>query len=87
MLRNIDFRHSMYSSASLKFQTKVETADSLAAQAREHCAAASNLYKHLWHGYQVTRNGRKQYINGDITKLRYAYGLTDMENRLAGGQL
>ena len=82
-LRNLDFRHAMYNSTSLKFQTKVETADSLAAQAREYCDAAKNLYEHhLWHGHQVSRTGRKQYINGDITKLRFAHGLTAVEKKL-----
>ena len=82
-LRNLDFRHAMYASPSLKFQTKVETADSLAAQARDYCDAAKNLYQHhLWHGFQLSRTGRKQYINGDITKLRFAYGLTAVEKKL-----
>ena len=82
-LRNLDFRHSMYRSPSLKFQTGIETADALATQAREYAAAATNLYKHhLWHGYQISRTGRKQFINGDITKLRYAHGLTDVEKKL-----
>ena len=82
-LRNLDFRHSMYAGSSLKFQTKVETADALAAQARDYCQAAMNLYQHhLWHGYQISRTGRKQYINGDITKLPFAHGLTAVEKRL-----
>ena len=82
-LRNLDFRHAMYAGSSLKFQTKVETADSLAAQAKDFCEAARNLYQHhLWHGYQVSRTGRKQYINGDITKLRFAHGLTAVEKKL-----
>ena len=82
-LRNLDFRHAMYASPSLKFQTKVETADSLAAQARDYCDAARNLYQHhLWHGFQLSRTGRKQYINGDITKLRFAHGLTAVEKKL-----
>jgi len=82
-LRNLDFRHSMYAGSSLKFQTRVETADSLAAQARDYCEAAKNLYQHhLWHGYQLTRTGRKQYINGDITKLPFAHGLTVVEKEL-----
>ena len=73
----------MYASPSLKFQTKVETADSLAAQARDYCDAARNLYRHhLWHGYQMSRAGRKQFTNGDITKLRYAHGLTPVEKKL-----
>ena len=82
-LRNLDFRHSMYAGSSLKFQTKVETADALAAQARDYCQAAMNLYQHhLWHGYQISRTGRKQYINGDITKLPFAHGLTAVEKKL-----
>ena len=82
-LRNLDFRHSMYAGSSLKFQTKVETADALAAQARDYCQAAMNLYQHhLWHGYQLSRTGRKQYINGDITKLQFAHGLTAVEKKL-----
>ena len=73
----------MYASPSLKFQTSVETADSLAAQARDYCDAAKNLYQHhLWHGYMLSRTGRKRYINGDITKLRYAHGLTAVEKKL-----
>ena len=65
-LRNLDFRHSMYSSPSLKFQTQVETEDTRALQARELCDAARHLYEHhLWHGYQISRSRRKQYINGD----------------------
>ena len=82
-LRNLDFRHAMYATPSLKFQTKVETADSLAAQARDFCDAAKNIYQHhLWHGFQLSRTGQKQYINGDITKLRYAHGLTAVEKKL-----
>ena len=82
-LRNLDFRHAMYASSSLKFQAQVETADSLAAQARDYCEAARNLYQHhLWHGYQISRTGRKQYINGDITKLSFAHGLTAVEKKL-----
>ncbi len=82
-LRNLDFRHAMYATPSLKFQQRIETADALAAQARELCEAARNLYEHhLWHGFQMTRNGTKRYINGDITKLRYAHGLTKAEQKL-----
>ena len=82
-LRNLDFRHGMYATSSLKFQTQVETADSLASQARDYCQAAMNLYQHhLWHGYQLSRTGRKQYINGDITKLQFAHGLTAVEKKL-----
>ena len=73
----------MYGGSSLKFQTKVETDDSRAALARDYCQAAMNLYQHhLWHGYQLSRTGRKQYINGDITKLQFAHGLTDVEKKL-----
>ena len=73
----------MYANPSLKFQAQAETADSLAAHGRELCDAARNWYQHhLWHGYQVSRIGRKQYINGDITKLRFANGLTAVEKKL-----
>ena len=82
-LRNLDFRHAMYASPSLRHQARVETADALAAESRDLCDAAMNLYQHhLWHGYQVSRTGRKQYINGDITKLRFAHGLTAVEKKL-----
>ncbi len=82
-LRNLDFRHAMYAGSSLKFQAKVETEDALREQARQFCEAAKNLYQHhLWHGYQLTRTGRKQYINGDITKLPFAHGLTEVEKQL-----
>ncbi len=73
----------MYASPSLRHQAQVETADALAEHARQLIVAAKNLYEHhLWHGYQVSRTGRKQYINGDITKLRFAYGLTAVEKQL-----
>ena len=73
----------MYASPSLKFQAQVETTDSLAAHARDLCDAARNLYEyHLWHGHQVSRTGRKVFINGDITKLRFAHGLTPVAKKL-----
>ena len=73
----------MYAGSSLKFQTQVETADSLATQAKEYCQAAMNLYQHhLWHGYTLSFTGQKRYINGDITKLQFAEGLTAIEKKL-----
>lgn len=71
------------SSSSSRFQHCVEISDSLAEQARQCCEAVKHLYEHhLWHGFQLTRAGRKQYINGDITKLRPAHCLTDVKQKL-----
>ena len=82
-LRNLDFRHSIYAGSSLRFQTQVETIDALATQAKEYCQAAMNLYQHhLWHGYVLSFSGKKRYINGDITKLQFAEGLTATEKKL-----
>ena len=81
-LRNVDFRYSMYTTPHLKFQSAIETADSKAAKAREYADAACGLYDHLWNGYQITASGRKRRINGDITKLRFARGLTKAQKHL-----
>ena len=73
----------MYAGSSLKFQTQVETVDALATQARDYCQAAMNLYQHhLWHGYILSFSGQKRYINGDVTKLQFAEGLTVIEKKL-----
>ena len=82
IMRNLAFRHQMYVRPSLKFQHGIETADALAAQARELCDAACQLYHKLWHGFTQSRTGTKRYINGDITKLRYAHGLSQAEQKL-----
>ena len=82
ILRNLAFRHQMYVRPSLKFQHCIESADALAAQARELCEAGCQLYHKLWHGHTLTRNGCKRLINGDITKLRYAYGPSNAEKTL-----
>ena len=64
-------------------KTQVETTDALATQAKEYCQAAMNLYQHhLWHGYVLSFSGKKRYINGDITKLQFAEGLTATEKKL-----
>ena len=51
--------------------------------ATELVQAAQSLYKHLWQGSITYRGGKKMPIAGDTTKLPYADGLTQLEQRMA----
>ena len=73
----------MYMKPGLKMHVAVADADALAQKARDLCEAAKNIYEyHLFHGYMLTRSGKKIPINGDITKVRWAHGLTQTQKFL-----
>ena len=80
-LRNLDFRHTMMRTASLKVQEEEVSAEALQSNAKELCEAAGSLYHRLWHGY-CRKGTKRRRINGDTTLLRYAENLTDYEKQL-----
>ena len=81
-LRNLYFRHRMYTTPSMRVQHAVQTAEMQDLRARELCEAACSLYHKLWHGFMRGPTGTRRRVNGDITKLRYAEGLTGTEKEL-----
>ena len=81
-LWNLYFREQVNLGVGLSAGTKMLASAPQEDIEQDAAMAAAELYKHLQSGHYRTQNGKRMKIDGDMTKLRFAEGISAKQKQL-----
>ena len=81
-LWNLYFREQVNLGASLRAVSRGTAAEPQDQTEQDAGVAAADLYEKLHTGYYLTQTGNRCKIDGDVSKLRFAVGVTSLQKRL-----
>ena len=83
-LWNLHFREQLNTGGSLSAVARAGPAEPLENVEQDAAMAAADLYEKLHTGWYQTQTGKRRRIDGDVSKLRWAVGVTPTQRRLLG---
>ena len=81
-LWNLYFREQVNTGVSLSTQTRGAASNPCDDVEQDAALAAAQIYEKLHTGTYKTQTGRRRKIDGDVSKLLYAEGLTQQQRRI-----
>ena len=81
-LWNLYFREQVNTGTSLSAVSRASTTQPQDQIEQDAATAAADLYEKLQSGHYITQDGKRRRIDGDMSKLRFAQGVTPEQKRL-----